>query len=377
MSVITHIQETDPVENAPAVINTNFDNLNTDKLETVSNVGTGTGTLVQAKSGNNVPIKTISAGSNITITNNANDVNIAATAPNPDASSTAIGVTKLSVDPASPTNPIALGTNDPLLTTPLSGTSLNSSTNPIVDKAGLSQAFPSGFLSMFAGSAAPSGWLICDGSAISRTTYANLFAVIASTYGAGDGSTTFNIPDLRSRFAVGAGAGTLGISFPAANVNTSTSVITVPSNFSLYTGTAVVLTGTGSVPTGLTASTTYYVIRLSATTIQLASTLANALLATPVFISLTGQGSGTNTLTISTSNHALGEVGGEETHGLNVSEMPAHTHSVNMGPAGGPTTVPSTTTSNAVTTETSGSTGGSAAHNNLPPYTTINYIIKT
>lgn len=52
-----------------------------------------------------------------------------------------------------------------------------------------------GFLAPFAGSTAPDGWLICDGSAVSRITYAGLFAVIGTTYGAGDGNSTFNLPD--------------------------------------------------------------------------------------------------------------------------------------------------------------------------------------
>lgn len=52
---------------------------------------------------------------------------------------------------------------------------------------------------------APDGWGICDGSALSRTTYAALFAFIGTRYGAGDLVTTFNIPDFRSRVAVGAG----------------------------------------------------------------------------------------------------------------------------------------------------------------------------
>lgn len=65
-----------------------------------------------------------------------------------------------------------------------------------------------GMLSPFAGSTAPDGWLICDGSAISRTTYAALFAVIGTTYGKGDGSTTFNIPNFINRtFWGGSGAG--------------------------------------------------------------------------------------------------------------------------------------------------------------------------
>ena len=60
----------------------------------------------------------------------------------------------------------------------------------------------------YAGSTAPAGWLLCNGAAVSRTTYAGLFSVIGTTYGAGDGSTTFNVPDARGRSIIGAGAGT-------------------------------------------------------------------------------------------------------------------------------------------------------------------------
>lgn len=62
---------------------------------------------------------------------------------------------------------------------------------------------PTGEISMWATGSAPTGWLICDGSAISRTTYAALFAVIGTVYGAGDGSTTFNLPNLKGRVVVG------------------------------------------------------------------------------------------------------------------------------------------------------------------------------
>jgi microcystin-dependent protein len=54
----------------------------------------------------------------------------------------------------------------------------------------------------------PAGWLTCDGSAVSRTTYADLFATIGTTWGVGDGSTTFNLPDLRGRGLIGDGSGT-------------------------------------------------------------------------------------------------------------------------------------------------------------------------
>ena len=62
---------------------------------------------------------------------------------------------------------------------------------------------PSGVIVPFAGSNAPSGWLLCAGQAVSRTQYAGLFLTISTTYGAGDGSTTFNLPDLRGRTIAG------------------------------------------------------------------------------------------------------------------------------------------------------------------------------
>lgn len=62
---------------------------------------------------------------------------------------------------------------------------------------------PVGATIPYSGTSAPTGWLLCDGAAISRTTYSALFAVIGTTYGVGDGSTTFNIPDLRGRVVAG------------------------------------------------------------------------------------------------------------------------------------------------------------------------------
>ena len=70
-------------------------------------------------------------------------------------------------------------------------------------------AVPAGAITAYGGSSAPSGWLLCDGTAVNRTTYADLFTAIGTSYGAGDGSTTFNVPDLRQRFPLGkADAGT-------------------------------------------------------------------------------------------------------------------------------------------------------------------------
>ena len=62
---------------------------------------------------------------------------------------------------------------------------------------------PVGCVQAYAGSTTPNGWLLCDGSAVSRTDYADLFAVIGTMYGTGDGSTTFNVPSLVNKFIEG------------------------------------------------------------------------------------------------------------------------------------------------------------------------------
>lgn len=65
--------------------------------------------------------------------------------------------------------------------------------------AGSFQA-PTGSVQMFGGSVVPSGWLLCNGQALSRTTYAALFATIGTSYGAGNGTTTFNVPNMEASF---------------------------------------------------------------------------------------------------------------------------------------------------------------------------------
>ena len=81
----------------------------------------------------------------------------------------------------------------------------------VVDGTGLVKKIPAlvppGMVNAFAGTTAPTGYLICDGSAVSRTTYADLFAVTGTNYGVGDGATTFNLPDLRGEFIRGFDAG--------------------------------------------------------------------------------------------------------------------------------------------------------------------------
>jgi microcystin-dependent protein len=60
-----------------------------------------------------------------------------------------------------------------------------------------------GMISQYAGATSPNGWMICDGSAVSRTTYSALYSAIGNSYGSGDGSTTFNLPNLKGRVPVG------------------------------------------------------------------------------------------------------------------------------------------------------------------------------
>lgn len=79
----------------------------------------------------------------------------------------------------------------------------------------LRNLLPTGVYVPFGGTTPPTGWLLCDGAAISRTTYAALFAVIGTAFGAGDGATTFNTPDLRGR--IPAGLDDMGTSAGAAN----------------------------------------------------------------------------------------------------------------------------------------------------------------
>ena len=112
--------------------------------------------------------------------------------------------------------------------------------------AGGFEIMPSGSIIPFGGSAAPdAGWLLCDGSNVSRSTYARLFAAIATAYGTGDGSSTFGLPDLRDRVLLGKGSNnsTLGTETGSA---AASSVIT---NATGTTGTATSGSTTNSLST--------------------------------------------------------------------------------------------------------------------------------
>jgi microcystin-dependent protein len=163
----------------------------------------------------------------------------------------------------------------------------------------LTDIFPKGTVVPYAGASAPTGWLLCDGSAVSRTTYANLFDIIGTTYGTGDGSTTFNIPDLRGR--VVAGKDNMG------------------------------------------------------------GTSANR---------LTGIGG-------SVDGDTLGAAGGEESHTLNQSEMPAHQHAVAPNAGAGSGFFVGVGSGGGASGNLTTAAGGGGAHNNVQPTAILNYIIKT
>ena len=116
---------------------------------------------------------------------------------------------------------------------------------------------PTGTILAFGGSTIPDGYLLCDGPAISRTTFAALFAIIGTAFGAGDGSSTFNEPDLRDRVPLGKGTNndTLGAqngSIPASATVTTGSASAVVSS----TNTTVAATAKDSSTTTVVASVT-------------------------------------------------------------------------------------------------------------------------
>jgi len=231
---------------------------------------------------------------------------------------------------------------------------------------------PTGAVLPFAGRTSPAGYLLCDGSAVSRTTYAALFSVTSPTLG------TFTITIAAPGLATLASHG-------------------------LATGDSVYFTTTGALPTGLTANTRYWVVKNDANSFWLSTTLANALAGTKITTSgsqsgvhtsvLTPYGLGDGSTTFNVPNlkssvpvgldqaatefAGLGQTGGEKTHTLITAEMPAHTHDTAAGgPNGSGGTVSYSGANQGALAVTSTSTGGGGSHNNLQPYVTMNYIIK-
>lgn len=325
---------------------------------------------------------------------------------------------------------------------------------------------PTGSLQAYMGTAAPTGWLLCDGTEYDPDTYTDLFDVYipnASGWGKGTALGTFTVntvtdeltiaghgrsngervhvattttlpspltantkyfvinattdtlqlsttaggsavnlttsgsgthslydklkvPDLRARMPIGTGANSYTATI--SSVDTGTEVITLDSNTSIYTGAAVFYDTTAGVIGGLTDATTYYAIRVSATTVKLATTAVNANNGTA--INLTSSGSGTQTLAISFTTRTVGIAGGAETfataanHNHNFTD-PGHTHTTNTGTGGAlmeisPTGDGTVGGGAAVNSSLTGITMNSGVitevGNNMTPFLAVSYIVK-
>lgn len=194
-------------------------------------------------------------------------------------------------------------------------------------------ALPSGIINPFAGTTAPDGWLLCYGQAISRTVYSDLFIALSTTYGSGDGSTTFNVPDLRGR--VVAGLDNMG--------GTDAGRLSTANTLGTATGTETITLTSAETPSH-THTQNSHTHTGSAT-----EPATTSFMRVVNVVGLTLEG-----------NHMAGRgSGGSDTDYTNAT-MPQHSHSLSIDSA----------------TAVNQSTGSGGAHNNMQPTMTINYIIK-
>jgi microcystin-dependent protein len=195
----------------------------------------------------------------------------------------------------------------------------------------------------FAGAAAPTGYLLCDGASVSTTTYADLFAVVAYTYG-GAGAT-FTLPDLRGRTPVGAGTGTgLTARTLGANVGAETVALAATDVPAHGHGAGTLATGNNSV--GHTHS---------GTTGNDSPDHTHSL---PNVVAAGGGGSAFSSGSSWTLSTATGGASARHTHAFTTGPISAnHTHTI--------------------TGSTANSTAATTNHANIQPSLVLNYIIKT
>jgi microcystin-dependent protein len=139
----------------------------------------------------------------------------------------------------------------------------------------LSNGAPTGGLIMWGTGTAPSGWLLCAGTAVSRTTYAALFAVIGTTFGVGDGSTTFNVPDYTNRMPYGTTLAATGGSADAvvvSHTHTATSVVTDPTHFHTSAANGAYNGGGAGAAMGISGNSPGYNTTAASTGITVATT---------------------------------------------------------------------------------------------------------
>lgn len=220
---------------------------------------------------------------------------------------------------------------------------------------------PTGVILPFAGSAAPAGWLLCAGQAVSRTTYAALFTAIGTSYGTGDGSTTFNLPDMRGRMP----GGKDDMGGTAAN---RMNVTLTGTRGSTANGTITGLSSTSGLSVGM---------RAVGTGIGTNAVITAILSATSVSLSVNNTATGSGSIRFGVVDGAtLGAAGGTHVHTLSVDQMPSHSHSVTAYISNGGDRYISSDGSAGDSSLTTSTAGSSQAHPILPPTLVVNYIIK-